>query len=405
MPDAHGKLTPEELRKRWETPLGQAFRDEIIMQLKSSVTNNTVDWENLSTEIDEDRLEWTNNIDLKEKKQYDWKKFDGVKELEDCRIPFADLRGINLSGIGLKCPRLSSIHMEWAVLVQVSFDNADFSYTRLDNAILCFAHLTSAVFTYSFLINADLSSAWLCNTDFRNAHLNGADLNNAHLEKTLLNGTHLEGADLRNVKLRDADLHRAHFVLKTWLMRVMELTPTSIVIKVLAILAGGTINATKLRGAEITKMNLEGDPILYRDLLDEQYLDEFAEKHKFLYPFWLLTSNCGRWTSLVFGWAMIVGVLFAFVFSDFSSPTWLPTCLRDLLDLFDPYFTYNGKPQTMWWQPFYLSFVTMTTLGLASAEPANTAAFLWHLAQNLIGYVLFGYLISVLGSKLTRRSA
>jgi len=52
-----------------------------------------------------------------------------------------------------------------------------------------------------------------------------------------------------------------------------------------------------------------------------------------------------------------------------------------------------------------MSFVTMTTLGLASAEPVNDAAFWWHTAQNIFGYIWLGYLIAVLGSKLTRRSA
>jgi len=58
-----------------------------------------------------------------------------------------------------------------------------------------------------------------------------------------------------------------------------------------------------------------------------------------------------------------------------------------------------------WWRPYYLSFVTMTTLGVASIEPGNGWAAFAHTVQNVIGYGWLGYLIAVLGAKFTRRSA
>ena len=167
------------------------------------------------------------------------------------------------------------------------------------------------------------------------------------------------------------------------------------------------LKPTNLYGAELKNVKLDSDPVLYRELLDEQYLDKFAEKHKIIYPLWLFTSNCGRWTFLVFIWTFILGIMFGFVFYNFSYPSFFPdwAWLETLLDKIDPVFRYNGDPQKLWWQPFYLSFVTMTTLGLASAEPINDAGFWWHTLQNITGYVLLGYLIAVLGSKFTRRSA
>ena len=79
--------------------------------------------------------------------------------------------------------------------------------------------------------------------------------------------------------------------------------------------------------------------------------------------------------------------------------------LKNALDFIDPDFYYNGSPQSTLLQPIYLSFVTMTTLGVATVEPMNSFGYIWHIFQNLVGYVLLGYLVAVLGSKLTRRSA
>ena len=144
---------------------------------------------------------------------------------------------------------------------------------------------------------------------------------------------------------------------------------------------------TNLWGAELKNVILDSDPILYRDLLDEQYLDKFAKKYPKMYAFWLLTSNCGRWTFLVFVWALVIALKFGFIYSQSR-------------------FIYFGDITLYeWWHPYYLSFVTMSTLGMASVEPVTTAAAIWHTMENIIGYALLGYAIAVFGSKFARRSA
>ena len=143
-----------------------------------------------------------------------------------------------------------------------------------------------------------------------------------------------------------------------------------------------------LTGAEIKNVKLDSDPVMYRELLDEQYLDRFAVKHPYIYAFWLLTSNCGRWIWLVLAWSVVIGLLFGFVYSH------VPVS-----------YTSVTVDQIRWWHPYYFSFVTMTTLGVATIEPMGGLASLVHTVQNVFGYIWLGYLIAVLGSKLTRRSA
>ncbi len=413
MPDADRKLTPDELRKRWETPEGIEFRKEIIRQLKSEECKHKVDWKNLEFNAEKNELY----------EEYKWVEFDGVDELKNNYYSFADLRGINISDENLKKSILRRVCFRYANLEEVILEGAELYRSNFKGAVLIGACLESAKLNGANLDGSILIKANLEGADLRNAKFNEANLKNANLCR----------ADLTNANLNGANLHNAIFDLKTWGMRVEELKsktnfwPLLVVLYVVLglykvywfvrrLFSKATDkpdlkNATKLVSTQLKNVKLDGDPILYRKLLDEQYLDSFAKEHMKVYPFWLLTSDCGRLVFSLFVWILFIGILFGVVFSDYSSQ-WLngfPQLFKDpiqnTLNYFDPKFTYNGQPQSMWWQPFYLSFATMTTLGLASAEPSNDVGFWWHTFQNLFGYVLLGYLIAVLGSKLTRRSA
>ena len=372
MPDAEGKLTPKELRDRWEEEPGISFRKEIIRQLQSEETEHKVDWEHLKVGVDG--------------KEYIWEEFKGVKELKEILGSIRDLRGIYLSDANLERAYLFPVYLKNANPMSYHLENANLGHAHLEHAYLRFTHLEHAILRFAHLEHAKLYQA----------HLEHANLAFAHLEKT--------------------DLTDAHFELKSWRHRFKEIKishlldelfiPFTLIFGSLAVVYiscsllwlmiflvwfynGKELSSTTiLDGAELKNVKLDSDPVMYRELLDEQYLDRFAEKHPYLYPFWLLTSNCGRSISLVFLWSLLVIVLFGFIYS--------PLYLK---------YSSLTVDKICWWHPFYFSFVTMTTLGMASVEPGNFWAAFWHTLQNLFGYVWLGYLIAVLGSKLTRRSA
>lgn len=362
MPDTHGKLTKEKLKERWETPVGKAFTKEIIRQLTSNLDDigyYNVNWEKMSVTI--------NNI------EYLWEDFNGVKEIISAfdenkplsekwkNEEYGDLRGISfeeenwnrskplvlnkiyLSGIHAEYSNLNDITINKSKLDDVNFQESSLRETRIIN--------------HSFI---------------RRAHFEKADCTFGSFKGSDLFQTHFEGTNLYKADFENAHLNEAHFNLKSWWQRVLLLKKKDFPF------------LTVLTGADIKNCKLDTDPVLYRELLDEQFLDKFAEKHKILYPFWLLTSNCGRSLSLVLLWSFFIAIIFGFIF--------IP------LD-----FKHSGTTQL--WHPFYFSFVTMTTLGLASVEPVSFWAALWHIFESVIGYLLLGYAISVLGSKLTRRSA
>ena len=50
------------------------------------------------------------------------------------------------------------------------------------------------------------------------------------------------------------------------------------------------------------------------------------------------------------------------------------------------------------------SIVTFTTLGFGDIKPENMTAAWWVMAEEIVGYVMLGGLISILATKLARRS-
>jgi len=327
MPDSEGILTPEELISRWHKEPGLTFNSKIITDLQN---RKQVNWDNI-------KYEDFNGNDFK---YLDFKGVREIPEKEEQSVNYpGDLRGIQITRKDIPKANLFRCHLQWAKLYDSNLQGVDLRNANLQNAMVLGANLKNAN-----LINADLKG-----TDLRGAVLDGANLTNAQ------------------------------FRLKSFWWRIKHLFFKSN--------PQLNNNPTDITGAELKKVKLESDPVLYRELLDEQWLDRFAEKHKILYPFWLLTSNCGRWTFLIFVWAFVIAIIFGFIFSHSR-------------------FIYFGNVISHeWWHPFYLSFVTMTILGMASVEPVTTAAAVLHTIENIVGYALLGYAIAVFGSKFTRRSA
>lgn len=358
MHDKERKLTTLELRDRWLTEEGHLFRDEIIRQLQSEENENAVDWENLQIIING--------------KEVNWVDFPGVKEIECIYLdkPNYCTFAYNMLIEFYKNERLGDLRGIY--FDRENLENANLSFTQLENA-----------------------SFW--ETNLKRANLTGANLKEADLYESNLMGTNLTKTNLEGVILEGAKFSLKSFFYRIGIIKFKFWIYKKCNLKIIMVLT------TNLYGAEIKNCLMSGSPVTYRTLLDEQYLDDFAVRHKYLYSFWLVTSNCGRSFLLVFLWSLLIALSFGLVYATFQAPYWLPSCLQAALAFIDPQF--EGLIGTSpWWKSFYMSFVTMTTLGWSSVEPANTAGFWWHTAQNLFGYIWLGYLIAVLGDKLTRRS-
>ncbi|MFC1541576.1 pentapeptide repeat-containing protein [Candidatus Latescibacterota bacterium] len=346
MPDEDGKLIPGQLRVRWRYTPGEEFREKIIEQLQNKENRYAVDWENLEVTV--------------KGKTYKWEDFTGVNELINRR----DLRGVGFWGEQLEHADFWNAHLEHAYLDAARLDYANLWIAHLEHANLSYTHLK-----YANLSGAKFEYAYLSNANFEHANLNGSKFNLKSFKWRVMELLLRFKNDLSKLKFFRLimDSFKINYHLNNLIIRPDR--------------------PTILTGAELKNVKLDEDPILYRKLLDEQYLDAFAKNHKVLYPFWLLTSNCGRSTSLVFFWALFITILFGFIYS-----------LND-------YIYFGELTGHVWWYPYYFSFVTITTLGMSSVEPVSFWGAFWHTIENIFGYGLLGYAIAVLGSKFTRRSA
>jgi len=75
--------------------------------------------------------------------------------------------------------------------------------------------------------------------------------------------------------------------------------------------------------------------------------------------------------------------------------------LQELVRTVKPSIRNNGGADS-WFSPWYYSVVTIATLGYGDVVPADTSGQIFSVAEVLIGYLLFGGLISVFSKKITR---
>jgi len=178
----------------------------------------------------------------------------------------------------------------------------------------------------------------------------GAELNNANLR-----GANVSGANFWDAKLEKANLFWVRFDRST--------------------------NCKGMSG------DFSASPLFKRFVTDQQYLEEFENRHFFVYYLWLIFADCGRSILPWAAWSMAFATFFAYMFFGLGPGA----------------FVVDSLPwsfETM----LYYSVVTFTTLGFGDVTPVTNAAAWWVMAEVIAGYVMLGGLISIFANKLARRS-
>ena len=145
------------------------------------------------------------------------------------------------------------------------------------------------------------------------------------------------------------------------------------------------------------------NPFFKRYVADHQFIRAFNQANPVLAYLWRWSSDYGRSLALWASWSILFVFLFAIAYR-FPFPSWTSLWLAD----FTPHFhqitgTYSGKPLTFW-DCFYFSVVTFTTLGFGDVVADNTAARFLVTLEVIFGYVMLGGLISIFANKLASRS-
>ena len=123
---------------------------------------------------------------------------------------------------------------------------------------------------------------------------------------------------------------------------------------------------------------------------DQDFIEELREAHPAYYLVWLLLTDCGRSMLLVVGWCLAIAILFGFVYYGLGEQA----------------FAITNK-ETLNWSVFtsiYYSVVTFTPLGFGDITPRTPIAAAAVMLEVVVGYMMLGILISILATKVARRS-
>jgi uncharacterized protein YjbI with pentapeptide repeats len=120
------------------------------------------------------------------------------RSLRKIRLPYADLRGINLVGADLQDAILTGANLEGANLIDASLRRADLREANFSNV-----DLSRVDFAFADLSGANLQNANLGVADLT-ANLSNADLSYADLGYASINRANLDGANLSFADLSEA---------------------------------------------------------------------------------------------------------------------------------------------------------------------------------------------------------
>ncbi len=361
-----------ELRARWLTRAGQAFRAEITSQLRVSTrkksTGGSLRYTRLSTRLAGHNL--------------DFKDFYYVHQTRQTH--YRDLRGFVFSEANLSEADISLAHLEMA-----RFQQCDMRGT-----LLAFSRLTGATFHRCNLAGAKLWSA-----DLRGATLARCDVAEDGGVTSFLNVLYT-----RNRRYPKG-IKRAMLALAQLWLLVFDC-----VLLFLARIFGGKNRrsvftprwrmetqcpslglrwrATLVYHTDAAALPTWEAPLFKRYISDEQYLDAVRKTHPTWHWVWGITSDCGRnWILWAF-WSQMIALVFAVIYLLFPSMIEVSGPLPA-----DNFLTY-----------YYFSIVTFTTLGFGDISAGSSLGSIVVILQVIIGYVFFGGLVAMLADKLARRA-
>ena len=241
---------------------------------------------------------------------------------------------------------------------------SDFSGASLSGAVLADAILERANIAKNNLSELDLSGARLSGANMQDSDLSGANLTDATMIHANLQGATLSGADVSGAAMQSANFADAK--------------------------VDGIRFDRKARFKGIRVGTCYGSSRFRRYAEDQDYIEEFREAHPLYYAIWLGLTDCGRSMTRVVLWSAGLAIIFGLAFYSLG---------EDAFDI--------SHMESLGWNPFtmmYYSVVTFTTLGFGDITPKTSTAAALVMVEVVTGYLMLGILISILATKVARRS-
>ena len=307
-------------------------------------------------------------------------------------------------------PQLAGEDLSELDLTRANLSDADLSQAELFDSTLIHANLKMADLAGADLSGAKLEGAELYKVDLTRASLIGADLTGVYLAEA-----NLRMADLRGAKLQDADLSGAN-------LSNANLTGANLgrATLVRACLEGADLRNADIYGADLTDMTYGsyktmkghfygirglgscfGNALFVRDAKDQDYLDTLENRiaanpsvarrrwGRFWFRAWGLIDY-GRSLARVFAFAFIMAMIFGTIYFLDYNLGW-------------GFLEYSAAGTSLL-SPYFHSIVTYTKLGFGSMTPKNGVGEFLLVCEGVLGYVTLGLLLSILASRVARRS-
>ena len=445
-----------ELRQRWLTEEGKGFLAAIIAELKSE--KNCYDPTrkdegqpglNFSSVILNGKkfTDFYYVHQTEERKYRDIRYMDSQgadlwwENLQWANIEDANPQGASLSGAKLQGADIEGAKLQGAFIPWANLQEADLKGATLQGASIWWANLQGTILWDANLQGANLWRAKLQGAFLWDAKLQGADFNDAVIAGPALKGypnsshsgqeiddlsadfTHVEfsrewrgpllmalfvsivsflGVKIRNKVFKYKKKKKwKRLAWRKWIQNKEDMEEESekkkreIELKDYPKLkrcyAG---RPTTFFGMDTSRMDASKNPGLKRYIEDEQYIEDFKEKHRVLYWFWAMSSDCGRCLSLWAFWSFIFAAFFAVIYWGFPK----------LVEVSPPLNQYDSCFPGNLLVKFYFSVVTFTTLGFGDLRAATWLGTIVVGLEVVLGYFFLGGLVAILASKLARRA-
>lgn len=321
--------------------------------------------------------DWTRH--LRESKKGGWKV---LPLLHTCpsrfRVPWddapRDLRGLRLCEVDLRGSDK---------LANTCLDMCEFRGVNLRRASLKGTSFHAAEFGVDCVLDAaSLHFADLYHSDLSGVSLEGADLILADIRGADFRDSVLIGARLSNVKL---SREKALSFIIPWRLRKWLGWPRWTRF-------GGRFQSTLHLGTTT-------DSSVCNYISGENLRWSISKDHRILEGVWYVLANCGRSPARLLFWTFVTVICFGLIYAGYPVPSFLQgTLLGDLFCCLSPHIDWGQNDQpNHWFEPFYFSVVTLSTLGFGDIGPrlGDWKGEFYVCVEVLLGYIMMSMLISI----------
>jgi uncharacterized protein YjbI with pentapeptide repeats len=357
-----------------------------------------------------------------------------------------DCSGLNLEGADLRGAFFGQSNFSHTNMYEAKLRAAQIQLSNFSETDLRKADFTNSEISFSYFYKSNFSYANMSNIKGMNIRLPEALMYSVKMANALLTQSDFEKAkihkgDLRGIKFQETNMRETQLTLSDLTGSFLKWVDFSGALLREVKLDEANISGSNFEGADVTDISYEnlrscrggrfdscyGSPMFKRYAQDLDWVEEFISTRntrwrKFWAWFWGYSSDFGQSIEQWILCSVALAVMFAVLYTPWPDWFWcmiggkamlwasgiIPDSVWDffikgLPDLAQQSPFYQGKPLGFW-SSFYFSIVTFTTLGFGDIVANNWAARVLVTLEVIIGYVMLGGLISILATKLARRS-